>query len=361
MAGKYFRISEVHVKLNQLEVQYDPKSTKPVLEQLLLQRIKAYGQNGPKSSITKISEFVHKAVATKNEQFALAKPDRVENDEQNNDTINDTDKVQDELIQLQQQRIKATQELELAAEKLDEINNKEDNEKSLTNQRCKEITSRVKGQIQNSHKNYPIIIRDNSSLKPFKDRIHDMFHEDQSPLHQYSNIRKVALYSFVIIVYELPLGTKLRHEIQWFNEHDYTRSIDCEYNICWFIAASFQRHPEINQTKTRIANAIELFLQFHEKVHKNGSRLNKQQKQMLKDYEGFSQDTDLEKFQQCFKLNVMTYEYDHSEKQFNKTNEYIVDQEQVTTHILLAPLTIQGDENPQVHAMFIKDIDRVVG
>ncbi|KAA6362601.1 MAG: hypothetical protein EZS28_041872, partial [Streblomastix strix] len=117
-----------------------------------------------------------------------------------------------------------------------------------------------------------------------------MILEDQSPLHQESNTRKVALYSFVIIVYELPLGTKLRPEVQWFNEHDYTRSIDCEYNICWFIAASFQLHPEINQTKTRIANAIDLFLQFNDQVHKDG-----------------------------------------------------------------------GDENPQVHAMFIKDIDRVVG
>ncbi|KAA6393174.1 MAG: hypothetical protein EZS28_011300 [Streblomastix strix] len=81
-----------------------------------------------------------------------------------------------------------------------------------------------------------------------------MIYEDQSPLHQESNTRKVAFYSFVIIVYELPLETKLRPEVQWFNEHDYTRSIDCKYNICWFIAASFQLHSEINQTKARIAN-----------------------------------------------------------------------------------------------------------
>ncbi|KAA6399571.1 MAG: hypothetical protein EZS28_004906 [Streblomastix strix] len=188
-----------------------------------------------------------------------------------------------------------------------------------------------------------------------------MIYEDQSPLHQESNTRRVALYSFVIIVYELPLGTKLRPEVQWFNQHDYTRSIDCDYNICWFIAASFQLHPEINNNKSRIAYAIELFQQFNDQVHKDGGRLNKEQKQMLKDYAGFNQDTDLEKFQQCFKLNVMTYEYDHSEKQFNKSNEYIVNQEWVTTHILLAPLSIQGDDNPQVHAMFIKDIDRVVG
>ncbi|KAA6393768.1 MAG: hypothetical protein EZS28_010705 [Streblomastix strix] len=188
-----------------------------------------------------------------------------------------------------------------------------------------------------------------------------MIHEDQSPLRQESNTRKVALYSFVIIVYELPLGIILRLEIQWFNQHDYTRSIDCDYNICWFIAASFQLHPEINNKKSRVTNAIELFLQFNDQVHKEGGRLNKKLKQLLKEYEGFNQDADLEKFQQCFKLNVMTYEYDHSEKQFNKTNENIVDQDWQTIHILLAPLSIQGDENPLVHAIFIKDIDRVVG
>ncbi|KAA6391590.1 MAG: hypothetical protein EZS28_012881, partial [Streblomastix strix] len=188
-----------------------------------------------------------------------------------------------------------------------------------------------------------------------------MIYENQSPLHQESNTRKVALYSFVIIVYELSLGTKLRPEVQWFNKHDYTRSIDCEYNICWFIAASFQLHPEINQTKTCIANAIELFLQYNDQVHKEGGRLYKEQKQLLKEYEGFNQDTDLEKFQQCFKLNVITFEYDHSEKQFNKTNEYIVNQDWQTIHILLAPLSIQDDEIPQVYVIFIKDIVRVVG
>ncbi|KAA6397770.1 MAG: hypothetical protein EZS28_006707, partial [Streblomastix strix] len=188
-----------------------------------------------------------------------------------------------------------------------------------------------------------------------------MIHEDQYPLHQQSNTRKVAFYSFVVIVYELPFGTILRPEVQWFNQHDYTRSIDCEYNIYRFIAASFQLYLEINNNKSRVANGIELFLQFNDQVHKDGGRLSKQQKQMLKDYEGFNQVTDLERFQQYFNLNVMTCEYDHSEKQFNKTNEYIVNQEWITTHILLAPLSMQGDVNPQVHAMFIKDIDRVVG
>ncbi|KAA6360525.1 MAG: hypothetical protein EZS28_043948 [Streblomastix strix] len=57
----------------------------------------------------------------------------------------------------------------------------------------------------------------------------------------------------------------------------------------------------------------------------------------------------------------MTYEFDHSEKQFNKTNQYIVNQDWQTTHVLLAQLSIQDDDDRQVHAMFIKDIDRVVG
>ncbi|KAA6385696.1 MAG: hypothetical protein EZS28_018776, partial [Streblomastix strix] len=53
-----------------------------------------------------------------------------------------------------------------------------------------------------------------TTLELFKDRIYDMIHEDQSPLHQESNIRRVALYSFVVIVYELSLGKKLRFEVQ---------------------------------------------------------------------------------------------------------------------------------------------------
>ncbi|KAA6378792.1 MAG: hypothetical protein EZS28_025681, partial [Streblomastix strix] len=411
--------------LNQLDVQYDPKSTKPVLEQLLLQTINAQGYKGPKSSITKISEFVHNAVATKNEQnsniatteepdlkfineynaniddklkaFMYFQPDdlkkfnetlietRKRYREQNEINLNglsdktaQANNVQNrepyhtyyfnKFTHLQQFDDKLAQVHELHKNKIYKIavdfgsiwqtTDSTHTKKGIRNDFSYHY---YKPSLQNSHKNYPIIIRDDASLKLFKDRVHDMIHEDQSPLHQESNTRKVALYSFVIIVYELPLGTKLRPEVQWFNQHDYTRSIDCDYNICWFIAASFQLHPEINNNKSRIANAIELFLQFNDQVHKDGGRLSKQQKQLLKDYEGFNQDTDLEKFQQCFKLNIMTYEYDHSEKQFNKTNEYIVNQEWITSHFLLAPLSIQGDENPQVHAMFIKDIDRVVG
>ncbi|KAA6354416.1 MAG: hypothetical protein EZS28_050057 [Streblomastix strix] len=101
--------------LNQLGVQYEPKSTKPVLEQLLLQTIKAQGYNGPKSNITKISELVRNKVQ---EKTAI---NVIENNETTNDENNEQDDEQ-ELIQLQQQRIKATQELKLAAEKLDGIN-----------------------------------------------------------------------------------------------------------------------------------------------------------------------------------------------------------------------------------------------
>jgi hypothetical protein len=32
--------------------------------------------------------------------------------------------------------------------------------------------------LENSHKNYPMIIRDNASLKLFKDRMHDLIAED---------------------------------------------------------------------------------------------------------------------------------------------------------------------------------------
>jgi hypothetical protein len=42
----------------------------------------------------------------------------------------------------------------------------------------------------------------------------------------------------------------------------------------------------------------------------------------------------------------MTYEYDNAERSFNKIDEYITDGVFETIHILLAPLTIQGDENP---------------
>ncbi|KAA6383466.1 MAG: hypothetical protein EZS28_021008 [Streblomastix strix] len=136
-----------------------------------------------------------------------------------------------------------------------------------------------------------------------------MIYEDQSSLYQKSNNRKVALYSFVIIVYEQSLGIKLRPEVQWFNQHDYTRSIDCDYNICWFIAASFQLHPEINNNKSRIVNAIELFLQFNDQV---------QLPEVVKS-----------------KIRKESDEFAYAKP--------------------------DKVENPQVHAMFIKDIYRVVG
>ncbi|KAA6402030.1 MAG: hypothetical protein EZS28_002442 [Streblomastix strix] len=131
MARKYFLISEVRDMLNQLDVQYDPKSTKPIIEQLLLQTIKAQGYNGTKSSITKISEFVRNTVATKNQQNY--EQNSIKNSADGNDTTSnevaaegndETNEYDDEqeLVQLQQLRIKAKQELKLATEKLDEIN-----------------------------------------------------------------------------------------------------------------------------------------------------------------------------------------------------------------------------------------------
>ncbi|KAA6386566.1 MAG: hypothetical protein EZS28_017908 [Streblomastix strix] len=74
MARKYFLISEVRDIFNQFDVQYDPKSSKPVLEQLLLQTIKAQGHNRPKGSVNKIIEFVNNIITT--------------NIDENNDTTN---------------------------------------------------------------------------------------------------------------------------------------------------------------------------------------------------------------------------------------------------------------------------------
>ncbi|KAA6378557.1 MAG: hypothetical protein EZS28_025917 [Streblomastix strix] len=64
MSKKYFLISEVRDMLNQLDIQYDSKSAKPVLEQMLLQTIKAQGYNEPKDGVTKIRQFIHNTVAS---------------------------------------------------------------------------------------------------------------------------------------------------------------------------------------------------------------------------------------------------------------------------------------------------------
>ncbi|KAA6394505.1 MAG: hypothetical protein EZS28_009968 [Streblomastix strix] len=205
MSRKYFLISDIREMLNQLEVQYDPKSTKPVLEQLLMQTIKAQGYNGPKSSITKIGEFVHIKVDDKLKAFMYFQPD-------------DLKKFNETLIET---RKRYREQNEIAADfgSIWQTTQSTHIKKGIRNDFSYHF---YKPSLENSHKNYPIIIRDSSSLKLFKDRIHDMIHENQSPLHQESSTRKEALYSFVIIVYELPLGTKLRPEVQWFNQHDYT-------------------------------------------------------------------------------------------------------------------------------------------
>ncbi|KAA6396935.1 MAG: hypothetical protein EZS28_007539 [Streblomastix strix] len=128
MTRKYFLISQVHEILNQLDVQYDPKSTKPVLEQLLLQTIEAQGYNKQKGSVAKIRDFVcnyvvsegNNIIATNNEQN-IDTAIKTTNDTDNDET-NEQNNDQEELGLLQLKRIKAKQELELAAEKLNRIN-----------------------------------------------------------------------------------------------------------------------------------------------------------------------------------------------------------------------------------------------
>ncbi|KAA6381529.1 MAG: hypothetical protein EZS28_022943, partial [Streblomastix strix] len=66
----------------------------------------------------------------------------------------------------------------------------------------------------------------------------------------------------MLCVYRLPLGTKLRKEIAYFNNHGITRDIELDYNICWFVVASFALHPDIDNNKSRIADAIQLFFKF---------------------------------------------------------------------------------------------------
>jgi hypothetical protein len=63
----------------------------------------------------------------------------------------------------------------------------------------------------------------------------------------------------MVATYKLPLGTKLRKEIAFFNTHGITRDLELDYNICWFLVASFALHPDIVETKSRKADAIKLF------------------------------------------------------------------------------------------------------
>ncbi|KAA6372568.1 MAG: hypothetical protein EZS28_031906 [Streblomastix strix] len=162
----------------------------------------------------------------------------------------------------------------------------------------------------------------------------------------------------MLCLYRLPLGARLRKEVAYFNIHGITRDIELHYNICWFVAASHALHPDINNYKSRIADAIKLFFQFHDQEYilKDGP-MSKRYKQQQQQYAGFNQATDLDKYQSVFKLNVFTYEFDG--QPYSKSNEFIADKDCINVHILVVPLTI--DDDVEVHAMFIKDFDLVVG
>ncbi|KAA6374789.1 MAG: hypothetical protein EZS28_029685 [Streblomastix strix] len=207
-----------------------------------------------------------------------------------------------------------------------------------------------------------IIVRDKQTNDYFKQKAVDLLSDYQDTTHEDSATLKVALYSFLIVVYRLPLGTKMYKICQHFNKEGVTRDIDCEYNICWFIVASFALYPDIIEIKSRISDAIKLFLQYHDV--NSSQRLNKANKQLLEQYKGFNQVTDLERYQQIFKLNVIIYTCDEMKhktnrsgvEQFSKFEEHIIDKDYQTVNVLLIPLSLVDE----IHAMFISDIDKVI-
>ncbi|KAA6377058.1 MAG: hypothetical protein EZS28_027415 [Streblomastix strix] len=161
---------------------------------------------------------------------------------------------------------------------------------------------------------------------------------------------------------KLPLGTKMDKICQHFNKEGITRDIDCEYNICWFIVASFALHPEIDNNKSRVSDAIKLFLQFND--INPSQRLNKANKQLHESYKGFNLVTDLDRYQQIFKLNVTTFMCDDKvmktrqdqPEQFSKFEEHFIDKDYQTINVLLVPLS-HVDE---IHTMNISDIDKII-
>ncbi|KAA6382481.1 MAG: hypothetical protein EZS28_021992, partial [Streblomastix strix] len=206
------------------------------------------------------------------------------------------------------------------------------------------------------------LVRDKQTNDYFKQKAVDLLSDYQDTTHEDSATLKVSLYSFLIVVYKLPLGTKMDKICQHFNKEGITRDIYCEYNICWFIVASFALHPDIDNNKSRISDANKLFLQYHD--INSSQRLNKANKQLLEQYKGFNQVTDLEKYQQTFELNVITYTCDemkyktnHSDvEQFNKFEEHIINKDYQTVNVLLVPLSLVDE----IHAMNISDIDKII-
>ncbi|KAA6404234.1 MAG: hypothetical protein EZS28_000254 [Streblomastix strix] len=215
----------------------------------------------------------------------------------------------------------------------------------------------------NSYKTLPnTVVRDKQTNDYFKQKAVDLLSDYQDTTDEDSTTLKVALYSFLIVVYRLPLGTKMDKICQHFNKECITKNVECDYKICWFIVASFALYPEIDSTCSRISDAIKLFLQYHD--INPCQRLNKANKQLLEQYNGFNYVTDLEKYQQMFKLNVITYTCDEMKhkinpsdvEQFNKFDEHIVDKDYLTVNVLLVPLSFVDE----IHVMFISDIDKVI-
>ncbi|KAA6398172.1 MAG: hypothetical protein EZS28_006295 [Streblomastix strix] len=223
--------------------------------------------------------------------------------------------------------------------------------------------SRSRPSADDSYKTLPnTVVRDKQTIDYFKQKAIDLLSDYQDTNHEDSATLKVELFSFLIIVYRLPLGTKMDKICQHFNKEGITRDVDCEYNICWFLVASLALHPDNITTCSRVSDAIKLFLQFND--INPSSRLNKANKQLLESYKGFNQVTDLEKYQPILKLNGITYMCDEVKQktnrsdveQFNKFEEHIIDKDYQTVNVLLIPLSIVDE----IHAMYISDIDKVI-
>ncbi|KAA6358508.1 MAG: hypothetical protein EZS28_045965 [Streblomastix strix] len=73
------------------------------------------------------------------------------------------------------------------------------------------------------------VVRDKQTNDYFKQKAVDLLSDYQDITHEDSATLKVALYSFLIVVYRLPLGTKMDKNCQHFNKEGITRDIDCEY------------------------------------------------------------------------------------------------------------------------------------
>ncbi|KAA6389050.1 MAG: hypothetical protein EZS28_015423 [Streblomastix strix] len=143
--------------------------------------------------------------------------------------------------------------------------------------------SHTRPSAYNSYKNLDNTAdRDKKTNDYFKQKAVYLLSDYQDFLHEDSFTLNVALFSFLIVVYRLPLGTKMDKICQHFNVEGITRNVNCEFKICWFIVASFALHPDIVETMNRINDAIKLFPQFHD--INPSCRLNKAYKQLLEQH-----------------------------------------------------------------------------